>query len=54
MRVKNYLIAALAFLAALLVCRALWTREDEGEQGRADYAKYNYHQQHDYTGEYED
>ena len=28
---KNYLIAALAFLAALLVCRALWTREDEGD-----------------------
>ena len=53
---RNYLIAALAFLAALLVCRALWTREDEGDQGqgRADYAKYNYHQQHDYTGEYED
>ena len=25
---KNYLIAALAFLAALLVCRALWTRGD--------------------------
>ena len=28
---KNYLIAALAFLAALLVCRALWTRGDEGD-----------------------
>ena len=25
---RNYLIAALAFLAALLVCRALWTRGD--------------------------
>ena len=28
---RNYLIAALAFLAALLVCRALWTRGDEGD-----------------------
>ena len=25
---RNYIIAALAFLAALLVCRALWTRGD--------------------------
>ena len=47
--------ASLAFFAALLVCRALWTRGD-GDDLEADAeARENfYRQNYDHSGEYEE